>query len=118
MAAPQHRNFCMVMIRHLRAADIPRLIEIRPGFVAETVLRVQKTGTPPFETWLLHEETLETPFDKGIGYDFDATERKNIRTRLGQDNTLIEVAVDDQTGRLVGILDIEEEDWRRTVWVW
>ena len=108
----------MFTIRPLTEKDIPRLTEIRPGFTANTVIRVARVGTPPLTTWTLHEEPLAVPFHKGSSYDFDEIEQANIRTRWQQDNTLIEVAEHRLTGQIVGILDIEEEGWRSTVWVW
>jgi hypothetical protein len=65
----------MVIIRPLTLNDIPRLTEIRPGFLAHTVLKVEKTGEPPFGAWHLREEPLEIPFNKGRRYDFDTTEQ-------------------------------------------
>lgn len=108
----------MFTVRPLRAADIPRLAEIRPAFTANTVIRVEKIGMPPFTTWALREEALSVPFHKGSRYDFDEIEQANIRTRWQQDNTLLEVVEHRLTGQIVGILDIEEESWRSTVWVW
>lgn len=109
----------MYVYRKMSLPDIDRLVEIRPGFIAHTVIKVIPHGTEPFMGWTLREEPLDAPFNKGHAYDFDPIERQNIYERYGQpDSTLLEVVEDAQTGRLVGVLDVEEEHWRRTAWVW
>ena len=82
------------------------------------MLRVEKIGTPPFTTWLLHEEPLSTPYRKEKGYDFDEHERANIRRRFHQNNTLIEIVELKANGRIVGILDTELQEWNNTAWIW
>ena len=108
----------MFTIRPLIDSDIPHLIQINPTFIAHTALEIQAAGSPPFSTWTLREVALDTPFDKGAGYDFDPVEQKNIQERFHKPNTFIEVVEETQTGRLVGILDMEEESWRYAAWVW
>ena len=105
-------------IRPLHTNDIPKLIDIRPSFRTNTILRVEETGSGYALGWQLVEVELDEPYDKGHGYDFDATERKNIQERLAQDDTLIEVVLEPDTERIVGILDIEERAWNQTVWIW
>jgi streptothricin acetyltransferase len=106
------------VIRPLQLNDIPKLIDMRPGFRTNRILRVETTGTSYEMGWQLVEVELDKPYDKGHGYDFDATERENIRERLGQNNTLLEVALEPETERIIGILDIEERTWNNTVWIW
>lgn len=106
------------LIRAMHLSDIPRLVEIRPGFTSETVLRVETFGADYQVGWRLIETQLDKPYHKGHGYDFDATERENIRQRLLQPNTLEEVVEDQQTGRIVGVLDVAQESWRQTAWIW
>lgn len=108
----------MYRIRPLTLHDIPNLTKLNPSFTATTVIKVEKQGQPPFATWLLREEPLATPFNKGREYDFDATERRNIRNRLLQPNTLIEIITRISDERIVGILDMEERDWNNTAWIW
>jgi len=108
----------MYAVRPLRAADVPRLAEINPTFQAQTVLRRERYGTPPFLSWRLYEAPLPAPFEKGSAYDFDANERHHIAQRLANPNTLLEVVENPHNGRLVGILDVEEEHWRQSAWVW
>ncbi len=105
-------------IRPLEPADIPKLIDIRPGFETDKIMRIRQTGTGHEIGWELYEVTLEKPYNKGHGYDFDATERENIRQRLAQDDTLIEVAIEQDTHRIIGILDVEQRTWNNTVWIW
>ncbi|NJL93898.1 MAG: GNAT family N-acetyltransferase [Anaerolineae bacterium] len=105
-------------IHSLLPEHVPRLAEIRPGFTAHSTLLIRRTGAPPFQSWQLEEVPLHQAFEKGNSYDFDAIEQANIRRRLAQPNTLIEVVADPYTQRLLGILDVEEESWRQSAWVW
>jgi len=103
-------------IRPLTEEDIPRLQEIRPGFVSESVLTVERTGSGVEVGWRLVERPLPVPFDKGSGYDFDATEQANVRQRLRRGDGLQLVV--EHEGRLVGLLDATPERWNNTVLVW
>lgn len=105
-------------IRRLTERDIPKLIDIRPGFTTDVILEVQRIGEGYAPGWQLIEVGVDPPYAKGKGYDFDSTERDNIRERLQQDNTLIEVVVERESDRIVGILDVEEREWNSTAWVW
>lgn len=109
----------MYRYRKMILQDIDRLVEIRPTFTAHTVIKVIPQGEAPFGGWVLREEALAVPFHKGRAYDFNPLERQNIRERYRQsETTLLEVVENIQTGRLVGLLDVEEEQWRHTAWVW
>ena len=90
-------HFCH--IRAMTEDDIPRLVEIRPGFVSDTVLAVEKTGSGIETGWRLVERRLARPFDKGHAYDFDREEQANIRARLRRGDGLHLVA--ERDGRLV-----------------
>ncbi len=98
------------------AGDIPRLAEIRPGFVSPTTLDVIRTGSGIEAGWRLVERALDTPYDKGDAYDFDAHERANIRRRFERGDGLHLVV--ESGGRIAGVLDVTPEDWNRTAWVW
>ncbi len=104
------------VIRPMTEADIPHLAEIRPGFVSATVLDVQRIGEGIEAGWRLVERALDHPFDKGAGYDFDRTEQRNILNRLRRGDGLHLVA--EQSGRLIGVLDVVPEEWNSTAWVW
>lgn len=106
------------IIRDMTLDDVPRLVEINPTFTSETTLRVERTGGGFTVGWRLVEVELPMPFDKRSSYDFDEIERANITGRLLRENTLMEVAVDVATGRLVGVLDVAEEDWRNVSFIW
>lgn len=106
------------LIRSMTLEDIPRLIEIRPGFTSDTYLDVERTGEGYLVGWKLVEKPLQRPFDKGSAYDFTADERKSIKKRLLQEDSLEEVVIDRVTGRIVGILDMAVESWRWVTWVW
>lgn len=103
-------------IRPMTAGDIPRLAEIRPGFVSPTVLDVARIGSGIESGWRLVERVLDTPYDKGDAYDFDRTEQRNIRRRFERGDGL-HLVVESQ-GRLAGVLDIAPEEWNSTAWVW
>ena len=105
-----------VRIRPMTEQDIPRLAAIRPGFVSPTKLVVEKSGQGLEVGWRLVERLLPEPYDKGDGYDFDATERRNIQMRLRQGDGLHLVA--EAGGRLVGVLDVTPQDWNNTAWIW
>jgi GNAT superfamily N-acetyltransferase len=106
------------IIRPMRLSDIPRLAEIDPTFTSNTTLRVQRTGSGLEAGWKLLEVPLSKPYDKGSGYDFDRTERRNIQSRLEQSDSLEEVVIDRTTECIVGVLDITIESWRNVAWVW
>jgi ribosomal protein S18 acetylase RimI-like enzyme len=103
-------------IRPMTERDIPRLAEIRPGFVSPTALVIEKTGSGIELGWRLVERPLPVPFDKGHRYDFDAAERAHILRRLRQGNGL-HLVVEEQE-RLVGVLDVTPQDWNNTAWIW
>ncbi|MBI5930101.1 MAG: GNAT family N-acetyltransferase [Chloroflexi bacterium] len=105
-------------IRPMLPEDIELLADIRPGFITDTILKIERLGQGLEQGWRLVETKLATPYEKGAGYDFTPEERQNIAERLAQNNTLMEVAVEKNTGKIVGVLDVEEELWRNTVWIW
>ncbi len=104
------------VIRAMSEYDIPRLAEIRPGFVSPTVLEVERIGSGLECGWRLVERALPVPFDKGDRYDFDLTEQANIRARLRQGDGLHLVV--EQADRLVGVLDVTPQEWNHTAWLW
>lgn len=103
-------------IRPMIAADIPRLAEIRPGFVSASVLELEQQGSGLDHTWRLVERPLAVPFDKEHAYDFDLNEQRNIRQRFEQGTGLHLVV--EWRGRLVGILDVIPQEWNNTAWIW
>ena len=105
-------------IRPLTERDIPKLIDIRPGFKTSVIVQVQHVGEGYTGGWQLIEVEIDPPYEKGHGYDFDATERENIRERFRQGNNLLEVVVERDTDRVVGVVDVEEREWNSTAWVW
>jgi len=105
-----------VTIRLMTEADIPRLAEIRASFVSPTVLAVERTGSGLESGWRLVERTLPEPFDKGDKYDFDRTERENIRKRWRRGDGLHLVV--DSGEQIVGVLDVTPQEWNSIAWVW
>jgi ribosomal protein S18 acetylase RimI-like enzyme len=103
-------------IRPLTVRDIPRLVQIRPGFTSPTVLAVERTGDGIEAGWRLVERLLPESFDKGDGYDFDAGEQANIRRRMRRDDGLHLVA--ERGGRLIGLLEVTPQEWNNTAWLW
>jgi ribosomal protein S18 acetylase RimI-like enzyme len=106
----------LMMIRPMTEADIPRLAEIRPGFVSPTTLAVERIGSGIESGWRLVERPLPQPFDKGHGYDFTAKEQANIRERFQHGNGLHLVV--DWNGRIAGVLDVGPQEWNHTAFVW
>jgi ribosomal protein S18 acetylase RimI-like enzyme len=102
----------------MQADDIPELVEIRPGFVSDTVLKVEKTGAGYLTGWQLVEVKLDQLYDKGRGYDFDPNEREGIAKRLAEPDSLEKVVIDNASGQIVGILDVATESWRNVAWIW
>lgn len=105
-------------IRPMTTEDVPRLAEMRPGFISETALKVEKIGNGHQVGWRLVEIPLPRPFDKGSGYDFTMSEQENILGRLKQADSLEQVVIDLDTDKIVGVLDAAIEDWRRVLWIW
>jgi ribosomal protein S18 acetylase RimI-like enzyme len=105
-------------IRTLKERDIPKLIDIRPGFRTDHILRLHRQGQGYEVSWKLVEVALSQVYDKGRGYDFDATERANIRARFLEGNGLWEVVETLEDKRIVGILDVELREWNNTAWIW
>jgi ribosomal protein S18 acetylase RimI-like enzyme len=103
-------------IRPMTESDIPRLAEIRPGFVSATVLDVERTGSGIMAGWRLVERVLPEPFDKGDAYDFDGREQANIRQRWQRGDGLHLVVEAD--GRIAGLLEVVPEEWNSTAFVW
>jgi streptothricin acetyltransferase len=103
-------------IRPMTESDIPRLVEIRPGFVSPTVLAVERTGSGLEVGWRLVERPLAKPFDKGRRYDFDPQEQEDIRQRFRRGDGLHLVV--ERDGRLAGILDVIPQEWNNTAWIW
>jgi ribosomal protein S18 acetylase RimI-like enzyme len=104
------------LIRPMTEADVPRLADMRAGFVSPTALQVEQTGSGIEVGWRLVERALPVPFDKGHGYDFDARERANVLARLRQGDGLHLVV--ESEGRIVGVLDVTPRHWNDTAWVW
>ena len=105
-------------IRPLLATDIAQLVNINPTFQSDTILRVERWGEGYQVGWRLVETPLATPYHKGSGYDFDATEQTNIAERLAKPVSFLEVAIAQATGHIVGLLDMEEQDWNNTAFIW
>jgi ribosomal protein S18 acetylase RimI-like enzyme len=102
-------------IRPMTEADIPRLAEIRPGFVSPTMLAVERIGSGIESGWRLVERALPEPFDKGRAYDFTAREQAQVRERFRQGDGLHLVV--EWNGRIAGILDVVPQEWNNTAFV-
>jgi ribosomal protein S18 acetylase RimI-like enzyme len=104
-------------IRPMTAADVRRLAEIDPNFESPVYLDVVKTVDGLNVTWCLIQRPFDTPF-VCRDYDFDAQERDLIRQRLQAGGGLWLVIEDVDAGRLVAMLDVERQDWRKAGFVW
>lgn len=106
----------MFKIREMTVEDLPRLSEVDPNFVSDSILKVQKSGDGMEITWCLVEHRLSKPFDKGRRYDLKKSDIEDIRRRLEQGKGLYLVAEDG--GQIIGMLDLELETWNNTAWLW
>jgi streptothricin acetyltransferase len=111
-------NMQPYFVRAMTPEDIPRLAEIRPGFISDSILRVEKTGDGCQVGWQLTETRRAIPFNKGLNYDFDIFEQQNIAERLARPDSLEEVVIELASGRFVGVLDVATEAWRHVAWIW
>ncbi len=103
----------MINLRPLRPADIANLPQIRPTYVSQTILHVEKNGSGLEVGWRVVEK--DASFDKGALYDFDDTAQTQIRARLERpDDTYQRVAEDTTNGKLVGLLEVEIQTWNNT----
>jgi len=105
-----------IQIRDLTLEDVPRLREINPTFVSDTVLKVERGEEGMEVAWRLHEVPLAQPFDKGHGYDPTEEELAELRRRLQRGQGLYLVA--EAGGRIVALLEVEPQEWNHTAWVW
>ena len=105
-----------IEIRALTSADISELPGIDPGFVSDAELTLCKSMRNLDLTWSLTRQPLHQPFDKGHGYDLRREELCSIRERHNSGRCLQLIA--EGHGRIVGLLEVEPEDWRRVGWVW
>ncbi len=113
-----------INIRPMTAADVGRLSEIDPNFESPVYLDVIREIEGLNMTWRLIERPFDTPF-VCTDFDFDEKERRNIGQRLKTGDGLwlvAEVAKDGRASssasRLVGMVDVKREDWRKAGWVW
>ena len=104
-------------VRPMTAVDVGRLTEIDPNFESPIYLDVVKEIDGLDVTWRLIERPFDTPFVCD-DYDFDEKERRNVRRRLKTGDGLWLVAEDEPSGRLVGMVDVKQEAWRKAGFVW
>ncbi|MEP7289296.1 MAG: GNAT family N-acetyltransferase [Chloroflexota bacterium] len=106
-----------MLVRPLHLADLPRLPEIRPTYRSSTILTVQRTGHGITTGWEIAEQALAQPFDRGNRFDFNSAAQEEIRERLERpDDTYQRVA--EHNHKLIGLLDMEIQDWNDTVTLW
>jgi ribosomal protein S18 acetylase RimI-like enzyme len=106
-----------IEIRQLVEQDIPRLPQIRPTYTTESILSLDRRGEGLEWTWSLAEKRLNKPFNRGTAYNFDADMQGMISDRLAKpDATYQRVA--DFEGLLVGIVEVEIQEWNNTAFVW
>ncbi len=105
-------------IRTLAPADVERLAQINSTFSSESILIVEKAGAGLEVSWRLVERALDTPFAKGRAYDLSEEDMARSRQlwAAGPQEALQLVAED--RGRLVGLLEVERQQWNNTGWIW
>jgi ribosomal protein S18 acetylase RimI-like enzyme len=107
----------MITLRELTLSDIPNLTQIHPTFRSGSVLDVVRDGEGLDVSWRLMERELTAPFDKGDGYDFDEFVRADIAERLARPDDVYQ-RVADFEGRLIGLLEVELQEWNNTANLW
>lgn len=105
-----------VVVRSLGLADIARLHEIDAGFTSDAILQVDKVPQGLGVGWNLHEVALDPPLDTPSGYHFTPEDLADIQRRLTEGLSMQLLAED--AGRLVGLLEVEDQPWNRTAMVW
>lgn len=107
----------VINYRPLSIAELPKLVEIRPRYVTNTVIAVHRTGSFPNFGWQLQEVPIDPPYDKGDLYDFSADTQAFIQTRMEQPADAYTM-VAELGGRFVGMLDMEFQRWNNTAFIW
>ncbi len=101
--------------RSVTPAYIPRLQEIKAEYVSDRYLRVIKTGEKFEVGFTLQVEELEEPFrSQGLSI-IREKDKELIKSRM--DGQALQVVVEED-GRLIGLLDVEIESWRRVAKIW
>jgi len=103
-------------IRPLALADLPRLAELDGEFESDRFLAVTKTGDGLNVAWHLVERPLVPPF-RSTDYGFSDSDCAEMGARFGRGDGLW-LAAQDQTGRLVAVLDMEREAWHNAARLW
>src|SRR2546423_1153574 len=105
-----------IILRALELDDIPKLIEIRPTYITDTILAVERTGLGLTTDWRLVERKLSIPFDKGNLYNFGDAEQKLVRQRLRRPEETYQT-IAELDGRLIGLVEVELQEWNDTAWL-
>jgi ribosomal protein S18 acetylase RimI-like enzyme len=122
-----------IRIRPMTATDVPRLADMDSNFESPIYLDVVKEVNGLTATWELIERPFETPF-VCTDFDFNDEELRAIGQRLasGEGLWLVVETVGTQpgaapapaqpssepAGRLVGMVDVNRQDWRKAGFVW
>ena len=106
-----------VHIRPMTVADVRRLSEIDANFESPIYLDVVKEVEGLNVTWRLIERPLDPPF-VCTDFEFDDKERRDIDRRRQTGDGLWLVAEAAHGGRLIGMVDVQRETWRKAGWVW
>jgi ribosomal protein S18 acetylase RimI-like enzyme len=114
--ATRHVQYA-INIRPMAAADVARLAEIDSNFESSVHLDVRKEVNGLNVTWRLIERPLDPPFVCN-DFDFDAQERRQIARRFEAGKGLWLVAEPEGSKRLVGMVDVQRQDWREAGFVW
>lgn len=101
--------------RSVTPAYIPRLQEIKAEYVSDRYLRLIKTGEKFEVGFKLRVEELEQPFRSHGLSIIREKDKELIKSRM--DGRALQVVVEED-GRLIGLLDVEIESWRRVAKIW
>ncbi len=102
-------------IRPLALEDVVRLPEIDTSFISDAVLQVEKTEDGLGVSWRLAELPLSKPSKRGWN-DAWGEETAQIIKWLENERGIHLLA--ERSGRPVGLLNVEPEDWNQTARVW
>ena len=106
-----------VVFRPLTFADLPCLAQLDFGYRSDAELALERVHDGLVEiTWRLTLRPLDTPYDKGHGYDLKEEDLQAAHRRLEAGNCLEWVA--EESSRVVGLLEVEPHEWRGAGWIW
>lgn len=100
-----------MLIRPLRAEDLPQLSRLDPNYVATSELAIEREQDGLNVTFRIVERQRAQPYIKREGYSFGPGYQSDLRQRLATGRGLY-LAAEEEGAGLVGFLDMDVESWR------